>query len=187
MLSKDSILIGGIVMKRILSLFLIIMMMTFSSNSSALEQNEKEATSKYLSVHIAKVKSITGLYKDDIEIKKLTDNSGNEFELIETGKSGYYIFDPYSGRYLEYSKDAPSPYLGKSGELKYFGPKCYFNANDGKYAHTINSNAKELNKKELSVMQNNFDQMIGESRKTKDNNVLSFIKENRVFSILKFR
>lgn len=153
-------------------------MVTVSLSSSAIGQSDKEAISKYLPVHMAKVKSVTGISKDEIIVKKLTDFSGNEFELIETGSSGYYIFDPYSGRYLEYSKDAPSPYFDKFGDLIYFGPKQYYVGNDRKYFHTIIAGEKDFSEEDLYVLQNSFDEMIGQSRETKDNRVLDFINES---------
>lgn len=163
-------------MKKVLSFLLIVtMLMAIGSNVFALENMEKEVASSYLPIHKEKVKSVTGQYKDDITIKTLTDFSGNKFELIETGASGYYIFDTSSGKYIEYSTDAPSPYLGKSGELKYFGPKSYYVDDNGSLSHTIISTEKNVNMEGLSNLQNSFDKMIKQSRETKDNKVLSLL------------
>lgn len=153
--------------------------MMLSLSVSALAQGtnvEKGTVSKFAPIHKEKIKSLTGEYKQDITVKKLTDFSGNEFELIETGNSGYYIFDISSGKYIEYSTSAPSPYLGKSGELVYLGPTYYYTSNNNTYSHTKITSEKDFNKKDLDGLQNTFSKNIEQSRKTKDLKVLSLSK-----------
>lgn len=164
-------------MKKILSLFLAIsIIMTMGSSVYSLDNSkniETYSNSKFLFIHKEMIKSITGKYSQNIIIKKLTDLSGNEFELIETGKSGYYIFDKISGDYIEFSPDAPSPYLGMYSNLKYFGPKCYYVKNSNNFSHTIIKNQKDISNKNLSVVQSEFDKMIVRSRSTINTRVLS--------------
>ncbi|NLL05507.1 MAG: hypothetical protein GX270_06925 [Clostridiaceae bacterium] len=175
-------------MKKIVSLLLVISIITtMGLNLFALENNTiikdsslEDFSSSYLLIHKEMVKSNTGNYPDDIVVKKLTDFSGNELELIETGKSGYYIFDPVSGQYIEFSPNAPSPYLNKFGELKYFGPKCYY-VKDGKtFSHTIVEDQKNISEDKLFLLQQNFDVIISETRKNKDYSVLSLMNNSKI-------
>lgn len=103
--------------------------------------------------------------------------SGNEFELIETGASRYYIFDTVTGRYIEYSENAPSPYLGEAGELVYLGPKSYYIKNNQNYSHTVLLKEKEKSIADLLKLQNEFSQRIHQCRQRKDDIVLTLMSE----------
>lgn len=174
-------------MKKIVSLLLVVSIITtMGLNLFALENTEimkesklKDTVSSYLPIHKEMVKSTTGHYPDDIVVKKLTDLAGTELELIETGKSGYYIFDPVSGQYIEFSPNAPSPYLNEFGEIKYFGPKSYYVKNDKTFSHTIIEDQKNISEERLFLLQDNFDIMMEESRKNKDYDVLSLMNNTK--------
>lgn len=75
--------------------------------------------------------------------KELDDGNGRLFILVENGEKGYYIFDQISGKCLEYSEDAPSPYLNKFENLYYFGPFNYYEKEDETFTHTITKVAIE--------------------------------------------
>lgn len=166
-------------MKKLFSFLLaIVIAMPLSVNALASENIDTKIDSKYLPIHQEKIKSITGDYKKDILVKIITDISGNSFELIETGVSGYYIFDADSGKYIEYSTDAPSPYLGISGELKYFGPKNYYVNTNGSFEHTIVDEVLDV--KIINILQENFGEMIETSREIKDISVLSLLNEEDI-------
>ena len=66
------------------------------------------------------------------------------FELVEVGDTGYMIFDPQSGKYLEEALDSPSPYLGLSENLYYFGPLNYYQLSGDKFVHTVIHNEYDM-------------------------------------------
>lgn len=89
-----------------------------------------------------------------LSIKNLSDGQGNLFQLVETGDRGFYIFDIQTKKCLEYSEDAPSPYLDKNKELYYFGPLCYYVKDNGNLVHTITK--ESISDDELSFQQKAF-------------------------------
>ena len=91
-------------------------------------------------IHNAKIAAETG-QNVTLTTKILSDLSDNHFELVEVGDTGYMIFDPQSGKYLEEALDSPSPYLGLSENLYYFGPLNYYQLSGDKFVHTVIHNA----------------------------------------------
>ena len=67
------------------------------------------------------------------------------------------IFDPQSGKYLEEALDSPSPYLGLSENLYYFGPLNYYQLSGDKFVHTVIHNEYDMSFAECRSLQSAFD------------------------------
>lgn len=78
--------------------------------------------------------------QDAITTKILSDDSGSLFILKEKGDKGYSISDKETGLILESSDHCVSPYYGRSGDLKYYGPFNYFSNENNNFEHTITKN-----------------------------------------------
>ena len=77
----------------------------------------------------------------DLTIKYVSDGNGNRYLVAETGDIGYYIFDETTGKCMEFSETATSPYANMCGNLYYFGPMHYYSLNsENKLQHTISDN-----------------------------------------------
>lgn len=70
-------------------------------------------------------------------IRDVKDFSGNSYTLVECTPAGYYILDPATGQFPEYSIEDVSPYLNCTGELYYGGPSSFFEYLDGQYTHVF--------------------------------------------------
>ena len=81
--------------------------------------------------------NVTSIDTNKVCTKILKDLNGNIFTLTEIGTNGYYIYDNASGKYLEMSDSAPSPYESYYDNLYYFGPLCYYVKTNNQYIHTI--------------------------------------------------
>ena len=66
------------------------------------------------------------------------------------------IFDPQSGKYLEEALDSPSPYLGLSENLYYFGPLNYYQLSGDKFVHTVIHNEYDMSFAECRSLQSAF-------------------------------
>ncbi len=114
-------------MKKILSVLLASLLLLSTSATAFAMETETNADNWLVSanqhqiIHNAKIAAETG-QNVTLTTKILSDLSDNHFELVEVGDTGYMIFDPQSGKYLEEALDSPSPYLGLSENLYYFGP-----------------------------------------------------------------
>lgn len=118
-------------MKKILSVLLASLLLLSTSATAFAMETETNADNWLVSanqhqiIHNAKIAAETG-QNVTLTTKILSDLSDNHFELVEVGDTGYMIFDPQSGKYLEEALDSPSPYLGLSENLYYFGPLNYY-------------------------------------------------------------
>lgn len=71
-------------------------------------------------------------------IKNVQDFSGHKYIVVECSPSGYMIYSPDSGVFVEVSPSAPSPYEGIFGKnLYYAGPTAYYELINNVYVHTI--------------------------------------------------
>lgn len=72
------------------------------------------------------------------QIKTVRDFNGEPYTVIECAPAGYMIYHPASGKFVETSPSAPSPYQGLVGDhLYYGGPTEYYQLEDGVYFHTV--------------------------------------------------
>ena len=72
------------------------------------------------------------------QIKTVRDFNGEPYTVIECAPAGYMIYHPASGKFVETSPSAPSPYRGLVGDhLYYGGPTEYYQLEDGVYFHTV--------------------------------------------------
>lgn len=129
-------------------------------------------------VHRETISLFTGSNAEQITVKTLRDLDGNFFEIAETGGKGYYIFDIVSGKYLEKSPDAPSPYLGLSDNLYYFGPMNYYQKIGGIFKHTVLLNENDLILCEAEELQSDFDRSLANSRIVKNHELLKLLSGN---------
>ena len=88
------------------------------------------------------------------------------------------IFDPQSGKYLEEALDSPSPYLGLSENLYYFGPLNYYQLSGDKFVHTVIHNEYDMSFAECRSLQSAFDTALQNSRTQKDTEVLALMQTN---------
>ncbi|CAG5521685.1 hypothetical protein [Streptococcus pneumoniae] len=122
------------------------------------------------------------LLDSKLYVKNLSDGEGNNFKLIETGEKGFYIFDAQTNKCLEYSEDAPSPYLGENDELYYFGPLCYYVMQNGDLIHTITK--EQISDSDLSFQQKTFKQALEKTNNFSTNSLLINEKiEDTLYSI----
>ena len=103
-------------MKKILSVLLASLLLLSTSATAFAMETETNADNWLVSanqhqiIHNAKIAAETG-QNVTLTTKILSDLSDNHFELVEVGDTGYMIFDPQSGKYLEEALDSPSPYF----------------------------------------------------------------------------
>ena len=122
------------------------------------------------------------LLDSKLNVKNLSDGEGSNFKLIETGEKGFYIFDSKTNKCLEYSEDAPSPYLGKDDELYYFGPLCYYIMQNGDLIHTITK--EQISDSDLRFQQKTFKQALEKTNDCSTNSLLINGKiEDTLYSI----
>lgn len=101
-------------MKKILSVLLASLLLLSTSATAFAMETETNADNWLVSanqhqiIHNAKIAAETG-QNVTLTTKILSDLSDNHFELVEVGDTGYMIFDPQSGKYLEEALDSPSP------------------------------------------------------------------------------
>lgn len=85
-----------------LCMLIVAMFIGTSTTALANEEPKNDTQASILeTVHTEMIYSINGKYSNELTFKTLYDLKGNSFELIETGQTGYYIFDAASGKYLE--------------------------------------------------------------------------------------
>lgn len=172
-------------MKKVLSTLLAIIMMlslsipAFAADLSTEEGNSVANVTQHQVIHNAKIAAETGESNVSTTVKILSDLSGNQFELIELGEQGYMIYDAESGKYLEEALESPSPYLGLSDNLYYFGPLNYYQLVDGKFVHTVFPDYKyEISYDEGRSVQSAFDTALQRSRLQKDTEMLELMELN---------
>lgn len=159
-------------MKKISSIILaIVMLLSMNFTAFAAENTTEDEVSFYdvnqhQNIHDAKIAAEIGQRNiTSTTIKLLSDFRGNYFELIEVGECGYMIFDPQSGKYLEEAIDSPSPYLGLSHNLYYFGPLNYYQLLNGRFVHTVISDEYDMSYTEvLALMQMNLNSTASNNR-----------------------
>lgn len=171
-------------MKKVLSTLLAVIMMlslnipAFAADLPAEEGNSVTNITPHQVIHNAKIATETGKSNVSTTVKILSDLNGNQFELIELGEQGYMVFDAESGKYLEEALESPSPYLGLSDNLYYFGPLNYYQLIDGKFIHTIFPDKYEISYDESLSVQSAFDTALQRSRLQKDTEMLALMKLN---------
>lgn len=169
-------------MKKVLSTLLVVIMMfslsipAFAADLSTEEGNSVANINQHQIIHNAKSAAETGESNVSTTIKILSDLNGNQFELIELGEQGYMIFDAESGKYLEEALESPSPYLGLSDNLYYFGPLNYYQLVDGKFIHTVFPDEYEISYSDGLSVQSAFDIALQRSRLQKDTVMLALMK-----------
>ena len=98
-------------MKKILSVLLASLLLLSTSATAFAMETETNADNWLVSanqhqiIHNAKIAAETG-QNVTLTTKILSDLSDNHFELVEVGDTGYMIFDPQSGKYLEEALDS---------------------------------------------------------------------------------
>lgn len=148
-------------MKKILSVLLASLLLLSTSATAFAMETETNADNWLVSanqhqiIHNAKIAAETG-QNVTLTTKILSDLSDNHFELVEVGDTGYMIFDPQSGKYLEEALDSPSPYLGLSENLYYFGPLNYYQLSGDKFVHTVIHNEYDMSFAECRSLQSHF-------------------------------
>lgn len=171
--------------KKFLCSILTFTMIMSTNVFASTEVEETTFDEALLNLHISKIESISQkrgvLDQNSINIKKIYDMDENEFQLVETGEIGYYIFDPESGKYLECSDKSPSPYLGYTENLYYFGPTNYYVFDGSEYNHTI-IESETYQENELYEIQENFDDRIKVSREIKDIAVIEALESGNAES-----
>ena len=131
-------------------------------------------------IHEENIKLQTGEYASELITKTLHDLSGNEFDLIETGDIGYYIFDSESGKYMEQAPNSPSPYLDEYDNLYYFGPMNYYKKVGNQFEHTLFPEKYSFSVGDSAEIQAAFDQGVSRLRETKDAEVLALLSQDGV-------
>jgi len=163
--------------------FSLCLIMLFSVSISAFAASESsDRKSALMIIHEETIRATSGEYANDIAIKTLFDLDGNEFELVETGSNGYYIFDRVSGKYLEKAADAPSPYLGLEDDLYYFGPMNYYQLKDNLYEHTRLSRDYDCSTATAQLLQSEFASALGISRAVTNDLLIGLISQRSVRS-----
>lgn len=171
-------------MKKVLSTLLASIMMislsipAFAADLSTEEGNNVADITQHQVIHNAKIAAETGESNVSTTVKILSDLNGNQFELIELGEQGYMIFDAESGKYLEEALESPSPYMGLSDNLYYFGPLNYYQLVDGKFIHTVFPDKYEISYDEGLSTQSAFDTALQRSRLQKDTEMLAMMELN---------
>lgn len=169
-------------MKKLSSILLAVIMLlslsmtAFAADLSTEEGNSVATINQHQLIHNAKIAAETGESNVSTTIKILSDLNGNHFELIELGEQGYMIFDAESGKYLEEALESPSPYLGLSDNLYYFGPLNYYQLVDGKFVHTVFPDEYEISYNEGLTAQSAFDTALQRSRLQKDTEMLALME-----------
>ena len=170
-------------MKKILSVLLASLLLLSTSATAFAMETETNADNWLVSanqhqiIHNAKIAAETG-QNVTLTTKILSDLSDNHFELVEVGDTGYMIFDQQSGKYLEEALDSPSPYLGLSENLYYFGPLNYYQLSGDKFVHTVIHNEYDMSFAECRSLQSAFDTALQNSRTQKDTEVLALMQTN---------
>ena len=131
-------------MKRILSLFMaVVMLFVISSTSvsamsieSQVDISKDMRLTEVFNMRITELENqannLLGLSGDDLidiqilQISTIYDFSGNKYTLVECTPTGYMIYHDESGVFVEASAVASSPYAGMSGEKIYGGPNEYY-------------------------------------------------------------
>ena len=168
-------------MKKLSSILLAVIMLlslsmtAFAADLSTEEGNSVATINQHQLIHNAKIAAETGESNVSTTIKILSDLNGNHFELIELGEQGYMIFDTVSGKYLEEALESPSPYLGLSDNLYYFGPLNYYQLVDGRFVHTVFPDEYEISYNEGLTAQSAFDTAWQRSRLQKDTEMLALM------------
>ena len=168
-------------MKKLSSILLAVIMLlslsmtAFAADLSTEEGNSVATINQHQLIHNAKIAAETGESNVSTTIKILSDLNGNHFELIELGEQGYMIFDTESGKYLEEALESPSPYLGLSDNLYYFGPLNYYQLVDGRFVHTVFPDEYEISYNEGLTAQSAFDTALQRSRLQKDTEMLALM------------
>lgn len=105
--------------------------------------------------------------------KQLVDFAGNRYVLFELSPKGYIIYHIDSGKFVEYSEDSFSPYLGYSSNLCYGGGMQYYYLQEDKFFHTI--------KHDLSFPQSSVSELCSDSQNMSDNFCVHPSSENLNF------
>lgn len=79
---------------------------------------------------------------------------------------------------MEEALDSPSPYLGLSENLYYFGPLNYYQLSGDKFVHTVIHNEYDMSFAECRSLQSAFDTALQNSRTQKDTEVLALMQTN---------
>lgn len=77
-------------------------------------------------------------------VKNLIDFNDGKYTLFELNPIGYIIYHNESGKFIEYSSSAPSPYSDKDGILYYGGPMQYFKQQEDILVGTVDTESTIL-------------------------------------------
>ena len=106
----------------------------------AAAKNSTAVSNNLLNVFSAKMSSIQK-ENQSLSIARILpvkDFSGEDYSVIEGNPTGYMIYHPESGVFVESSPSAPSPYAGLSGSTLYYGgPTEYYIEEGGIFYHTV--------------------------------------------------
>ncbi len=89
------------------------------------------------------------------DIKIVYGFNGDTYVAVECEPTGYMIYHPASGTFVETSQKSISPYFGLSGdELYYCGPTRYFQFVNNEFVHTVLGYAFNDEESVLALFQN---------------------------------
>ena len=109
-------------------------------------------------------------------VKTVYGFDGEEYISVECQPSGYMIYHPASGKFVETSPSAPSPYQGLTGDnLYYGGPTEYYQLRDGKYQHTV-INESFCDAGDVELMAENSEQISQRLCAEKNTAVLNYVE-----------
>src|SRR5690625_2103942 len=117
-------------------IFILFIGSSFSNTNYEVKAKESEKSSIVNSINTYETKlqnkRLYSLAKNHIErdmlggkqtqierVKELKDFNDNIYTLFELKPTGYIIYHNESGKFIEYSLESPSPYLGHHEELYY--------------------------------------------------------------------
>ena len=106
--------------------------------------------------------------------KEITDFDGNKLVVFEYSPTGYAIFSPKTGTFLETAPESPSPYLNRSSNLYYGGPKHYYVFDNDTFLNTIT--AMRLTEGDILALEDyskKLDDMLMSSKSTNTLNYLN--------------
>lgn len=129
-------------MKRFI-VFLLVLCLTLQVNVLASDMDVESTTEvRLMNVFTDKMQSIQKDNQDlsILAIKNLKDFSGDSYIIVECEPTGYMIYHPETGVFVETSPSSISPYSNCDGsELYYGGPAEYYQIIGSDYVHTITS------------------------------------------------
>lgn len=176
-------------MKRIICLFITIALVlsclfSFSIITNAVNNDKSSRLTKVFEdqlVHMVD-ESIDNLKREikaenyHIEsTRKIADFSGNSYYLIECSPTGYMIFHPDSGHFIEYSPQIHSPfYEYKTNTIYYNGPNEYYIKNTkGQFYHIFDKEI--LNNENISQIKEGASSIDKQLKSNKNMIVLNYI------------